>query len=93
MSAPITPLQLKAYEGILWNGVPATAIIQTYSICQIQPNPGFSDDNNYFKNTLAELTHLDMREELLRQRVTLPYGEDATALIDEAVAWLKEHSF
>ncbi|WP_251198595.1 aldo/keto reductase [Anaerotardibacter muris] len=92
-SAPITPVQLKAFEGITWNNVPVTAILQAYSICQIQPDPGFSDDNNYFKNALAELAHLDMAGELPHQQVVLPNGEDATPLVDEAVAWLKAHSF
>ena len=42
-SAPITPDMLKSFEGLTWNGVPTTAILQAYSICQIQPNSGFSD--------------------------------------------------
>lgn len=92
-SAPITPAQLKAFEGILWNGIPATAILQAYSICQIQPDPGFSDDNNYFKNALAEHSHLDMHEGLPRQKVVLPNGTDATDQVAEAAQWLKEHSF
>lgn len=92
-SAPITPAQMKAFEGILWNGVSAAAILQAYSICQIQPDPGFSDDNNYFKNTLAEEAHLDMQADLPKQVVTLPNGDDATDLVAQAAAWLKEHSF
>lgn len=38
-SAPITPDMLKSFEGLTWNGVPTTAILQAYSICQIQPFP------------------------------------------------------
>ena len=92
-SAPITPNALKPYEGLLWNGVPVTAILQAYSICQVQPMPGFSDDNNYFKNALAEHAHLDMRNELPRPTIILPNGADATAIVNEAVDWLVEHSF
>lgn len=92
-SAPITPAQLKAFEGILWNEVPATAILQAYSICQIQPNPGFSDDNNYLKNALAERAHLDLFGDLPKQKVTLPDGTDATDQVEKAVQWLKENSF
>lgn len=92
-SAPITPNDMEPFEGILWNGVPVTAILQAYSICQIQPNPGFSDDNNYFKNELAEHAHLDLQGELPLQKVVLPNGEDRTEEVERAVEWLKEHSF
>ena len=92
-SAPITPAQLKAFEGILWNEVPATAILQAYSICQIQPDPGFSDDNNYLKNALAERAHLDLFGDLPKQKVTLPDGTDATDQVEKAIQWLKENSF
>lgn len=44
-SAPVTPDMLKSFEGLTWNSVPTTAILQAYSICQIQPNSGFSDDS------------------------------------------------
>lgn len=92
-SAPMTPAQMKVYEGLLWNGVPATAILQAWSICQIQPDPGFSDDNNYFKNALAEYSHLDMSQELPTCKVVLPTGKDATAVVENAANWLKAHSF
>lgn len=35
-SAPITPDMLKSFEGLTWNGVPTTAILQAYSICTFQ---------------------------------------------------------
>lgn len=92
-SAPITPNDLKPFEGILWNGVPVTGILQAYSICQIQPNQGFSDDNNYFKNVLAECAHLDLQGDLPNQKVILPNGDDRTDEVMSAVTWLKEHSF
>ena len=46
-SAPIKQSEINGYKGLLYHGVPVTAILQAYSICQIQPDPGFSDDNNY----------------------------------------------
>ncbi|MEC4271919.1 aldo/keto reductase [Adlercreutzia sp. R25] len=92
-SAPMTPDEMQAYRGILWNGVPATAILQAWAMCVIQPNPGFADDNNYFKNALAECAHLDIADDLPACPVTLPNGEDGTAAVEKAAAWLKEHSF
>lgn len=92
-SAPLTPEDLEFYKGLTWNNVSVTAILQAYSICQIQPNPGFSDDNNYFKNELAEHAHLDIHGTLPKQTVILPNGTDVTDKVEEAVDWLVKHSF
>ena len=53
-SAPIPQSEIEQYKGLLYHGVPVSAILQAYSICQIQPDPGFSDDNNYLKNAIAD---------------------------------------
>lgn len=92
-SAPITPEDLQFYKGLTWNNVSISAILQAYSICQIQPNPGFSDDNNYFRNELAEHAHLDIHGTLPKQAVILPNGIDVTDKVEEAVNWLVKHSF
>lgn len=92
-SAPIPTDEIAKYTGLEWNGVPVTAILQAYSICQIQPDPGFSDDNNYLKNALAENSNLDLFGNLPKCQVVLPSGEDKTEFVEESVAWLKEHSF
>ncbi len=90
---PIPQSEIDKYKGLTWNGVPVTAILQAYSICQVQPNPGFSDDNNYFKNALIEESNLDLFGELPKEKVILPDGTDQTDLVEKCVAWLKEHSF
>ena len=77
----------------IYHGVPVTAVLQAYSICQIQPNPGFSDDNNYLKNTFAEEAHLDLFRDLPEQKVITADGKDITELVETAVKWLKENSF
>ena len=92
-STPIPQSEIDKYKGLKWNGVDVTAILQAYSICQIQPDPGFSDDNNYLKNALAEESHIDLFGELPKQEVILSNGEDATELVEKCVDWLKEHSF
>ena len=63
------------------------------SICQIQPDPGFSDDNNYLKNAIAEAEHVDFLNGLEKQTVIAPDGTDITEVVEKAVAWLTEHSF
>ena len=40
-SAPIRQSEIDEYKGLLYHGVPVTAILQAYSICQIQPDPVF----------------------------------------------------
>ena len=92
-STPIPQSEIEKYRGLTWNGVPVTAILQAYSICQVQPNPGFSDDNNYFKNALIEYSHLDLFGELPKEKIILPDGSDKTELVEKCVTWLKENSF
>ena len=92
-SAPISQSEIDKYKGLKWNGVDITAILQAYSICQVQPDPSFSDDNNYFKNALIENSHLNLFEELPKQEVILSDGTNSTELIEKCVNWLKENSF
>lgn len=70
-----------------------TAILEAYNMCQLQPDPGFSDDNNYLKNTVAEETHLDFFGELPEEKVILADGTDVTETVKKAESWLIEHSF
>ena len=92
-SAPIKQSEIEGYKGLLYHGVPVSAILQAYSICQIQPDPGFSDDNNYLKNTIAEAEHIDFHKGLEKQPVLAADGKDITDLVEKAVAWLTENSF
>ena len=92
-SAPIKQSEIDQYKGLVYHGVPVSAILQAYSICQIQPDPGFSDDNNYLKNAIAEAEHVDFHDGLDKQEVITEDGRDITAMVEEAVAWLTENSF
>ena len=75
-SAPIRQSEIDEYKDILYHGVPVTAILQAYSICQIQPDPGFSDDNNYLKNAFAEAEHVDFSKGLEKQTILTKDGKD-----------------
>lgn len=92
-SAPIKQSEIDQYRDLMYHGVPVSAILQAYSICQIQPDPGFSDDNNYLKNAIAEAEHVDFHTGLERQEVITEDGRDITKMVEDAVAWLTEHSF
>ena len=58
-SAPVPTDIIEKYRGLTYHGLSAAALLEAYSICQIQPDPGFSDDNNYPKNAMAKL-HIDI---------------------------------
>ena len=92
-SAPIKQSEIEEYKDIMYHGVPVSAILQAYSICQIQPDPGFSDDNNYLKNAFAEAEHVDFNNGLSKQRVFTEDGKDITDMVKKAVEWLTENSF
>lgn len=92
-SAPIKQSEIDKYRGLTYNKVPVTAILQAYSICQIQPNPGFAADNNYLKNAFIEEANLDIFKGLPKEKVITADGEDITEKVESAVKWLTEHSF
>ncbi len=92
-SAPIKQSEIEQYKDLMYHGVPVSAILQAYSICQIQPDPGFSDDNNYLKNAFAEEEKVDFHNGLEKQEVITEDGRDITEMVEKAVAWLTEHSF
>lgn len=92
-SAPIKQSEINGYKGLLYHGVPVTAILQAYSICQIQPDPGFSDDNNYIKNAFAEAEHVDFSNGLEKQTVITDAGIDITDKVEQAVEWLTKNTF
>jgi predicted aldo/keto reductase-like oxidoreductase len=83
----------KKYGDLKLYGVPVSAIVEAYSMCQMQPDPGFSDDNNYLVNAILEQEGLDWRNELPRVTLTTVDGEDVTDEVYKAFDWLKEHSF
>lgn len=93
-SAPVSTDTIEKYRGLTYHGIPATAILEAYSICQIQPAPGFSDDNNYPKNAMAE-RHMDVDNDadFPEEKVVLPDGTDGTPLLKKAEDWLRKHHF
>lgn len=84
---------LSRYAGLTLHGVAVTAIMEGYSVCQLQPDPGFSDENNYFKNVVAEKAHLDIWGKLPKDKLILADGTDVTEEVLAAERWLIENSF
>ena len=84
---------LSRFEGLTLHGAPVTGILEAYNICQLQPDPGFTDDNNYLKNVIAAKAHLDCSGQLPEEKVILADGTDATEEVLKAERWLIENSF
>ena len=84
---------LSRFEGLTLHGAPVTGIMEAYNICQLQPDPGFTDDNNYLKNVIAAKAHLDCFGQLPEEKVILADGTDATEEVLKAERWLIENSF
>ena len=92
-ATPLPPSELEKYRGLTWNGVSVYSILQAYSICLVQSDPSCIDDNNYFKNLLAEKSHLDIHGDLPYQEVIREDGMNATYIVEEAVSYLKRNTF
>lgn len=92
-SGPLGTADLRKYAGLKYHGVPVSAILQAWNICQIQPNPGFSDDNNYYKNAVAAALHADIHGQLPAEKVILQDGTDITDQVRTAEKWLIAHTF
>lgn len=84
---------LSRFQGLTLHGAPVTGIMEAYNICQLQPDPGFTDDNNYLKNIIAAKAHLDCFGQLPEEKVILADGTDATEEVLKAERWLIENSF
>ena len=84
---------LSRYEGLTLHGAPVTGILEAYNMCQLQPDPGYSDDNNYLKNVIAEKAHLDCFGKPSEENVILTDGMDVTEEVLKAERWLIKNSF
>lgn len=84
---------LSRFQGLTIHGAPVTGIMEAYNICQLQPDPGFTDDNNYLKNIIAAKAHLDCFGQLPEEKVILADGTDVTEEVLKAERWLIENSF
>lgn len=92
-SGEITVSEIEKYSGMKWNGVDVTAILQTYSILKMQPNPRFADDNNYLRNAFLEESNLDIKKDKMEKQKIIVDGEDKTDFVEKAFEYLKETSF
>ena len=92
-NGPLQTSDFSKYDGLTLHGAPVSGILDAWNTCQFQPDPGFSTENNYLKNIVAEERHLDLFGELPDEKVILADGTDETDLVLMAEKWLIENSF
>ena len=80
------------YEKLTYHGVSVAAILDTYNSAMVQPNPLFSGEMNYLANKLLSLGVTDIHQAFPKETVVLD-GDDITAQVEEAWAFLVEHAF
>ena len=89
----MTTEMLSRFEGAVLHGVPVSAIMEAYNMVKLQPDPGFSDDNNYLKNAIMEESHRIFADDLPRETILLKDGTDATEEVYKAYEWLRANTF
>ncbi|MDO4850848.1 MAG: aldo/keto reductase [Actinomycetota bacterium] len=91
-AGPLGTGDFTRYEGLTYRGISVAAVLDTYNSAMVQPNPLFSGEMNYLANRMLALGVTDLKQGFPEERVVLD-GEDITAQVDEAWAWLVEHAF
>ncbi|WP_298734642.1 hypothetical protein [uncultured Subdoligranulum sp.] len=65
-------------------------MLDTYNTKEMQPDPGFTDDGNDFRNALAEFGH-EVLETATNDMFVLPDGMDGSVEINEKVRRVCDH--
>ena len=89
MSGPLHRADFSEYEGIASNGMPIAAVLDTYNSCMIQPDPGFATENNYYA---TERYAAGIKGSWIDGAIIDRDGNDITQTVQDAEAWLLEHS-
>ena len=89
LSGPLHRADYSPYEGIASNGMPVAAVLETYNSCQIQPDPTFATENNYYD---IERYAAGVKGSWIAPPIIDKDGNDITQLVREAEQWLIAHS-
>ncbi len=82
-SGPIGTADFSAYEGVMYHGISAAALLDSYNAAMVQPNPNFSVELNYLANELLKTGIMDTAYSFPEETVMIN-GEDVTAKVKEA---------
>ena len=83
---------ISQFKGMVYHGMPVTAILQEANILPLLPDPGFADDNNYPTNTIAESLRKAIKDSFPEEKVVVG-GKEYTAEIRKAFESIKSKSF
>ncbi|MBQ9616688.1 MAG: aldo/keto reductase [Selenomonadaceae bacterium] len=91
-SGPLHIADYSKYEGISPDGMPVAGVLDAYNSCQIQPDPTFSAENNYYK-TFRFAAKIPEGESWVKGQLMDKDGNDVTDMVKKAESWLMENTF
>ena len=91
-SGPLATSDFSKYEGISPDGMPVAGVLDAYNSCQIQPDPTFSAENNYYKTFRLD-AGIPAGESWVKGRLIDKEGNDVTEMVQKAEKWLMENTF
>lgn len=84
------PSTWNKHAGLTWHGGDLVPMLDTYNTKEMQPDPGFTDDGNDFRNALVEFGH-EVLETATNDMFVLPDGMDGSVEINEKVRRVCDH--
>lgn len=91
-SGPFKTADFSKYEGIASNGMPVAAMLDAYNSCQIQPDPTYSTENNYYKTFRLD-AKIPAGQSWIEGKLIDRDGNDVTETVRKVEKWLLENTF
>ncbi len=88
---PVGTADYSNYENVSQKGLPAAALLDTWTAMASQPNPYFGAEGNYY--SLLRYHYNAPDGEWVRSGLKAADGTDITELIRQADAYVSEHAF
>ena len=88
---PVGTTDYSNYENVSQKGLPAAALLDTWTAMASQPNPYFGAEGNYY--SLLRYHYNAPDGEWVRSGLKAADGTDITELIRQADAYVSEHAF
>ncbi len=91
-SGPFKTDDFSKYEGIASNGAPVADMLDAYNSCQIQPDPTYSTELNYYK-TLRFDAKIPDGQSWIEGKLIDKEGNDVTETVRKVEKWLLDYTF
>lgn len=91
-SGPFNRSDYSIYENISVDGMPVAGVLDAYNSCQIQPDPTYSAENNYYK-TFRFNAKIPDGQSWVKSQLIDKEGNDITETVKMAEKWLMKNTF